>query len=288
MIWRPAGSRQPGILRARSPPTDYRDSRTVRSRRFGPAHSQLCHYEFVSVGHWISWTLSASKPSSATISRARQIVRERESSGSRGRSCLELAIGVVELNEPTGEPRFLDGAAARVPVGVIPAGESSESLPELLDGEVRADGGSQRIQLVECRASARGQDPLWPTGWALMLVECAAEPEALRAAAGELRINRVEMRGARIAQVAQPRRQTRTRKPEPSERVRAVVQVWRLTRVRKSAACRRGPPRKSPRLPCLGNRQIAPDIEPRDQHCVSAARPGISVRHPACIPLGLC
>jgi hypothetical protein len=84
------------------------------------------------------------------------MVRERESSGSRGRCCLEIAIGVVELNELTGEPGFLDGAAARVPVGVIPAGESSESVPELLDSEVRADGGPQRIQLVECRASARG------------------------------------------------------------------------------------------------------------------------------------
>ena len=132
------------------------------------------------------------------------MVRERESSGSRGRSCLELAIGVVELNELTGEPGFFDGATVRVPVGVIPAGESSESLPELLDREVRADGGSQRIQLVERRAFARGQDPLWPTGWALKLVEGSAEPEALRAAAGELRINRVEMRGERIAWVASP------------------------------------------------------------------------------------
>ena len=87
----------------------------------------------------------------------------------------------MELNELTGEPGFLDGAAARVPVGVIPAGESSESLPELLDGEVRADGGSQRIQLVECRASARGQDPLWPAGWALMLV-VEARPNPRRCA----------------------------------------------------------------------------------------------------------
>jgi hypothetical protein len=35
-----------------------------------------------------------------------------------------------------------------------------------------------------------------------MLVEGTADPEALRAAAGEVRINRVEMGGARIAQVA--------------------------------------------------------------------------------------
>ena len=51
-----------------------------------------------------SWSLSASKPSGSNPFRAPlDTGRERESSGGRERSCLELAVGVVEPDELTRE-----------------------------------------------------------------------------------------------------------------------------------------------------------------------------------------